>query len=96
MRHTWNERFSEQAEALGLTDAVEEKARNNQQGWSDNSKMAATFLAGRRHQPRMPRRIPCGRFQIRRANASGPYTHGNQWGCLLTLLHRVVRLSPEI
>lgn len=43
MRHTWNERFSEQAELLGLTDAVEEKARNEQQGWTDNSKSAATY-----------------------------------------------------
>ena len=42
MRHTWNERYSEQAELLGLTDAVEEKARNEQQGWADNSKSAAT------------------------------------------------------
>lgn len=47
MRHTWNERFSEQAELLGLTDAVEEKARNEQQGWADNSKSAATYT--RRH-----------------------------------------------
>ncbi|AJC15928.1 tyrosine-type recombinase/integrase [Pandoraea sputorum] len=43
MRHTWNERFSELAELLGLTDAVEEKARNEQQGWADNSKSAATY-----------------------------------------------------
>lgn len=43
MRHTWNDRFSEQAEAFGLSDAVEEKARNLQQGWSDNSAMAATY-----------------------------------------------------
>jgi integrase len=47
MRHTWNERFSEQAELMGLTDAVEEKARNEQQGWADNSKSAATYT--RRH-----------------------------------------------
>ncbi len=43
MRHTWNERFSEQAELLGLTDAVEEKARNEQQGWADNSESATTY-----------------------------------------------------
>ncbi len=42
-RHTWNERFSEQAELMGLTDAVEEKARNEQQGWADNSKSAAVY-----------------------------------------------------
>ena len=32
MRHTWNDRFSEQAEIMGLTNTVEEKARNEQQG----------------------------------------------------------------
>ncbi|MGN4152646.1 tyrosine-type recombinase/integrase [Burkholderia gladioli] len=55
MRHTWNERFSEHAESMGLADAVEEKARNNQQGWSDNSKMAATYT--RRHTARKGRDI---------------------------------------
>lgn len=43
MRHTWNERFSEKAEAMGISETVEERARNSQQGWSDNSKMAATY-----------------------------------------------------
>ncbi len=47
MRHTWNERFSEQADALGLTEAAEQQARNQQQGWAENSKMAATYT--RRH-----------------------------------------------
>lgn len=55
MRHTWNERFSEQAELLGLTDAVEEKARNEQQGWTDNSKSAATYT--RRHTSRKGREL---------------------------------------
>jgi integrase len=55
MRHTWNERFSEQAETMSLTDAVEEKARNSQQGWSDNSKMAATYT--RRHTAKKGREI---------------------------------------
>jgi integrase len=55
MRHTWNERFSEQAETMGLTDAVEEKARNSQQGWSDNSKMAANYT--RRHTAKKGREI---------------------------------------
>ncbi|ANB71235.1 integrase [Paraburkholderia phytofirmans OLGA172] len=55
MRHTWNERFSEQAELLGLTDAVEEKARNEQQGWTDNSKSAATYT--RRHASRKGREV---------------------------------------
>lgn len=47
MRHTWNERFSEQADAMGLTDVEEQQARNQQQGWSDNSASAATYT--RRH-----------------------------------------------
>jgi integrase len=55
MRHTWNERFSEQAEALGLSQAVEEKARNSQQGWSDNSKTSATYT--RRHDERKGREV---------------------------------------
>jgi hypothetical protein len=55
MRHTWNERFSEQAELLGLTDAVEEKARNEQQGWADSSKSAATYT--RRHASRKGREL---------------------------------------
>ena len=55
MRHTWNERFSEQAELLGLTDAVEEKARNEQQGWTDNSKTAATYT--RRYASRKGREL---------------------------------------
>lgn len=55
LRHTWNERFSEQAELMGLTDAVEEKARNEQQGWADNSKSAATYT--RRHANKKGREI---------------------------------------
>jgi integrase len=55
MRHTWNERFSEQAEAMGLSESAEEKARNTQQGWSDNSKMAATYT--RRHTAKKGREI---------------------------------------
>lgn len=55
LRHTWNERFSEQAELLGLTDTVEEKARNEQQGWVDNSKTAAVYT--RRHASRKGREL---------------------------------------
>ncbi len=55
MRHTWNERFSEQAEALGLSESDEEKARNSQQGWSDNSKMGANYT--RRHTERKGREV---------------------------------------
>lgn len=55
LRHTWNERFSEQAELMGLTDALEEKARNEQQGWSDNSKSAAVYT--RRYVSRKGREL---------------------------------------
>jgi integrase len=55
MRHTWNDRFSEQAEALGLSDTVEQKARNLQQGWSDNSTIASTYT--RRYTARKGREI---------------------------------------
>lgn len=55
MRHTWNERFSEQAEAMQLSEAVEEKARNEQQGWADNSKSATTYT--RRYAARKGREI---------------------------------------
>jgi integrase len=55
MRHTWNERFSEQAEALGLSESDETRARNSQQGWSDNSKMATNYT--RRHNERKGREV---------------------------------------
>ena len=55
MRHTWNERFSEQAELMCLNDAVEEKARNEQQGWADNSKTAMTYT--RRYASRKGREL---------------------------------------
>ena len=55
MRHTWNERFSEQAELLQISDAVEEKARNEQQGWADNSKSAQTYT--RRYATRKGREL---------------------------------------
>lgn len=43
LRHTWNDRFSEQAEAMGLSEVAEQRARNEQQGWADNSKTASTY-----------------------------------------------------
>ena len=43
MRHTWNDRFSEQSDILGLTPEVEQKARNEHQGWSENSMMGVTY-----------------------------------------------------
>jgi len=55
LRHTWNDRFSDQAELMGLTDAVEEKARNEQQGWTESSKSGATYT--RRHASRKGREL---------------------------------------
>ncbi|QIL84105.1 site-specific integrase [Diaphorobacter sp. HDW4A] len=43
MRHTWNERFSEEADRLGLTEEEEIRARNEQQGWADNSKSSLIY-----------------------------------------------------
>lgn len=55
LRHTWNERFSEQADALGLSPEEEQKARNEQQGWADNSQMGMTYT--RRHTARKGREL---------------------------------------
>lgn len=55
MRHSWNERFSEEGDAMGLSEVEEQRARNEQQGWSANSKMAATYT--RRHTNRKGREI---------------------------------------
>lgn len=55
MRHTWNERFSEQAEAMNLPEVAEQRARNSQQGWSDNSNIAATYT--RRYTDRKGREL---------------------------------------
>lgn len=55
MRHTWNERFSEQAEAMGLSPETEQRARNEQQGWADNSETSATYT--RRYTSRKGREI---------------------------------------
>lgn len=55
MRHTWNERFSEEADRLELSDVSEERARNAQQGWSDDSQSARTYT--RRHAAEVGRRL---------------------------------------
>jgi len=47
LRHTWNERFSEEADAMGLSEVTEQRARNTQQGWADDSKTSTTYT--RRH-----------------------------------------------
>lgn len=47
LRHTWNERFSEEADAMGLSEVTEQRARNTQQGWADDSETSTTYT--RRH-----------------------------------------------
>lgn len=58
MRHTWNERFSEQAEAMELTGPQEEGIRNTLQGWTHNSKTAARYT--RRFTERKGRDVALG------------------------------------
>jgi len=55
MRHTWNERFSEAAEAMQLEATAEERARNEQQGWAYNSKTSQVYT--RRHTDRKGREL---------------------------------------
>ena len=55
LRHTWNERFSEQADLMDRSEAKEERARNEQQGWTADSTTAATYT--RRHAARKGREI---------------------------------------
>ncbi len=47
LRHTWNDRFSELADADGMPEAVENLQRSNLNGWSHGSKTAETYT--RRH-----------------------------------------------
>jgi integrase len=49
-RHSWNERFAEEADKMELSEAAEQAARNVQQVWSPDSKMGATYT--RRHTAR--------------------------------------------
>lgn len=62
MRHTWNERFSEQADALGLSPEEEQRARTEQQGWADNSRTAQVYT--RRHTAKKGREISL-RMQVK-------------------------------
>lgn len=54
-RHTWNERFSEQADRMQLSEATEQRARNEQQGWTADSDTARIYT--RRHATRKGRQI---------------------------------------
>lgn len=55
MRHTWNERFSEQADEMGISEVEEARARNEQQGWTEDSESARVYT--RRHTRRKGRAI---------------------------------------
>ena len=55
MRHTWNERFSEQADEMGMSEIEEARARNEQQGWTEDSQSARNYT--RRHTRRKGRAI---------------------------------------
>lgn len=55
LRHTWNERFTEQADLMGLLEVEEERARNEQQGWAADSKTASVYT--RRHTSRKGREL---------------------------------------
>lgn len=55
LRHTWNERFTEQADLMGLGEVEEERARNEQQGWAADSKTASVYT--RRHTSRKGREL---------------------------------------
>jgi integrase len=54
LRHTWNDRFSEIADEMGLSPEIEQKARANQQGWSETSDTAGTY--NRRHTQKAARK----------------------------------------
>ncbi len=54
-RHTWNERFSEQADKMGMSEVAEMRARNEQQGWSENSQTSRDYT--RRHTRRKGREV---------------------------------------
>ena len=47
LRHTWNDRFSERMDELGIEEATERRWRCYLMGWADNSRMAAVYT--RRH-----------------------------------------------
>ncbi len=47
LRHTWNERFSEQMDEKGVSETDEKKWRNYVNGWAENGTTAGTYI--RRH-----------------------------------------------
>lgn len=47
LRHTWNDRFSEEMDRRGVAEEIEKKTRSYLMGWSETSGSAATYT--RRH-----------------------------------------------
>jgi integrase len=47
LRHTWNDRFSEEMDKRGVSEETEKKTRSYLMGWSETSGSAATYT--RRH-----------------------------------------------
>lgn len=50
LRHTWNDDYSERADASGMSEALEKKTRSRLMGWSPTSSTAETYT--RRHTRR--------------------------------------------
>jgi hypothetical protein len=51
LRHTWNDRFGDGADELGLPEAMEKHARNQSQGWTRTSEQGDHYQ-GRRIRKR--------------------------------------------
>jgi integrase len=47
MRHTWNERYSDACDELGMSEAEEAQSRNYAMGWKKNSNQSAAYLQRR-------------------------------------------------
>lgn len=70
LRHTWNDRFSEAAEAMDISPEEEKKARSNQQGWSEQSGMAATYT--KRYTERKGREVALNLQRKLEGKVDGP------------------------
>jgi integrase len=55
LRHTWNDRFSEEMDQRKVEEATERKARSYLMGWSETSGTAATYT--RRHVREKAKRV---------------------------------------
>jgi integrase len=55
LRHTWNDRFSDNADKKNMSHEREEKVRKHQMGWCSRSKMASRYT--KRHTERAANKI---------------------------------------